>query len=242
MNTQRGFVTDRHDQAPLCVLLTGTASVAVNPHCSANRRAAATLNCSAMFRNVAELGRTGDEFADVPTSRNKIKTVTSNMSQPHVCASQRNADATSPAPHNRRGGDACRGQRLFCGDATPAPASRPGHSLSAPVVAQRPGKAAQPILPKRQQPLARRHSLPSAPLACPDCDDGRHWTSRYGGNDPDVWTDGPCHTCHGTLELPCCYCDQRNPQSAVIVCTDRDHQFPLCEHHHTQWLIDMEDE
>lgn len=27
--------------------------------------------------------------------------------------------------------------------------------------------------------------------------EGRIFTSRYGGNDPDVWDAGPCPVCHG---------------------------------------------
>ena len=45
---------------------------------------------------------------------------------------------------------------------------------------------------------------------CPDCEDGTRWTSRYGGNDPDVWPAGPCETCDGTgiLTLYCDACDR----------------------------------
>jgi DnaJ-class molecular chaperone len=36
-------------------------------------------------------------------------------------------------------------------------------------------------------------------VLCEACGgDGRVWTSRYGGNDPDVWDAGPCPVCEGT--------------------------------------------
>ena len=40
---------------------------------------------------------------------------------------------------------------------------------------------------------------------CPHCADGTRWTSRFGGNDPDVWSTGACETCYGTgiLTLRC---------------------------------------
>jgi hypothetical protein len=41
-------------------------------------------------------------------------------------------------------------------------------------------------------------------LTCRTCGgDGKNWTSRYGGNDPDVWSDGPCHACDGDGEESC---------------------------------------
>jgi hypothetical protein len=43
-------------------------------------------------------------------------------------------------------------------------------------------------------------------IICPACDDGWRWTSRYGGNDPDVWRAGPCLTCEGDQEITLC-CD-----------------------------------
>lgn len=33
--------------------------------------------------------------------------------------------------------------------------------------------------------------------ACPHCEDGTKWKSRYGGNDPDVWP-VRCDECDGT--------------------------------------------
>jgi len=32
---------------------------------------------------------------------------------------------------------------------------------------------------------------------CPHCEDGKFWTSKYGGNDPDVWAI-PCEHCEAT--------------------------------------------
>lgn len=34
-------------------------------------------------------------------------------------------------------------------------------------------------------------------IECPDCEDGRQWKSRYGGNDPDVWP-VTCERCGGS--------------------------------------------
>lgn len=40
-------------------------------------------------------------------------------------------------------------------------------------------------------------------VLCEACGgEGRRYTSRYGGNDPDVWDAGPCQACEGT-----CYVD-----------------------------------
>ena len=42
-------------------------------------------------------------------------------------------------------------------------------------------------------------------IACDRCEDGTRWTSRFGGNDPDVWPVGRCETCDGTgLRTLCC--------------------------------------
>lgn len=36
-------------------------------------------------------------------------------------------------------------------------------------------------------------------VLCEACGgDGGVWTSRYGGNDPDVWRTGDCPICEGT--------------------------------------------
>ena len=45
-------------------------------------------------------------------------------------------------------------------------------------------------------------------VECPDCEDGTRWTSRYGGNDPDVWRTGPCDRCDQTGQaiLECNHC------------------------------------
>ncbi len=36
-----------------------------------------------------------------------------------------------------------------------------------------------------------------ATIECPDCEEGKVWASRWGGNDPDVWA-VPCKRCDGT--------------------------------------------
>jgi len=73
-------------------------------------------------------------------------------------------------------------------------------------------------------------------LPCQHCDDGLHWTSRYGGNDPDVWADGPCHHCDGTMTRLCEECSN----DAVTVYTDPQTgiQYPLCDAHNAAWLED----
>jgi hypothetical protein len=45
-------------------------------------------------------------------------------------------------------------------------------------------------------------------VECEHCEDGIRWTSRYGGNDPDVWPVGRCETCDGTgrVEVVCEWC------------------------------------
>ena len=56
-----------------------------------------------------------------------------------------------------------------------------------------------------------KHTVPGVmalTTPCPHCEDGVRWTSRYGGNDPDVWPIGPCEHCDGTgqVEVVCEYC------------------------------------
>jgi hypothetical protein len=45
-------------------------------------------------------------------------------------------------------------------------------------------------------------------IVCDRCEEGTRWTSRYGGNDPDVWPVGLCEACDGTgtRELCCELC------------------------------------
>lgn len=41
-------------------------------------------------------------------------------------------------------------------------------------------------------------------LTCNKCGgEGQLYTSRYGGNDPDVWPTGPCPRCDGTGQQVC---------------------------------------
>jgi hypothetical protein len=57
--------------------------------------------------------------------------------------------------------------------------------------------------------VSTHSSSPVVPLSsgalfreCPHCEDGIKYTSRNGGNDPDVWSTGACETCDGTGTLP----------------------------------------
>jgi len=43
-------------------------------------------------------------------------------------------------------------------------------------------------------------AISSEPCPNPYCEDGKVWTSRYGGNDPDVWA-VPCERCEGTGKI-----------------------------------------
>ena len=69
-------------------------------------------------------------------------------------------------------------------------------------------------------------------ITCRTCEgDGYHWTSRYGGNDPDVWRDGPCHTCDGSGDQMCeGFCgDQYEPAIALVDYPGaEDGQLALC--------------
>lgn len=41
-------------------------------------------------------------------------------------------------------------------------------------------------------------------IACSKCaGEGTTYTSRYGGNDPDVWSTGQCDLCAGSGNEPC---------------------------------------
>ncbi len=41
-------------------------------------------------------------------------------------------------------------------------------------------------------------------LTCSKCGgEGQLYTSRYGGNDPDVWPTGECPVCEGSCAEPC---------------------------------------
>ena len=40
-------------------------------------------------------------------------------------------------------------------------------------------------------------------LQCQNCEDGLVWTSRHGGNDPDVRFDGNCEECDGEGNVTC---------------------------------------
>ena len=55
-------------------------------------------------------------------------------------------------------------------------------------------------------------TIPRHPFAChwvspalvgERCEDGTVWTSRHGGNDPDVWPAGKCQQCDGSGHVVC---------------------------------------
>lgn len=55
-------------------------------------------------------------------------------------------------------------------------------------------------------------------IICPDCHgEGSLYTSRYGGNDPDVWRTGPCDRCDrtGYATVQCVYCGEADAVSTV---------------------------
>jgi hypothetical protein len=69
-------------------------------------------------------------------------------------------------------------------------------------------------------------------LVCDRCEDGTRWTSRHGGNDPDVWPIGRCETCDGTGLVPI-HCEACW-EPAVRVFEGN----PLCMAHFEEWSAD----
>jgi hypothetical protein len=46
--------------------------------------------------------------------------------------------------------------------------------------------------------------MPRPSLTCIKCSgEGSIYTSKYGGNDPDVWRTGECDACAGSCNEPC---------------------------------------
>ena len=70
-------------------------------------------------------------------------------------------------------------------------------------------------------------------LPCSTCGgDGRKWTSRYGGNDPDVYDDGPCPACDGKGDQVCEDCGEH--PATVRLSEGRD-KFLLCRACAEEW-------
>lgn len=70
---------------------------------------------------------------------------------------------------------------------------------------------------------------------CPYCEDGIRWTSRYGGNDPDVWPVGPCDMCDGTGERVCDECGERPARTHRLMTHGVRY---LCLECHEEWMRD----
>ena len=77
----------------------------------------------------------------------------------------------------------------------------------------------------------------NVPLPCRHCGgEGRRWTSRYGGNDPDVTDAGPCEHCQGSGDQPCQYCETGDP--AVAKWKDSRSEHYLCRSCHEEWVAE----
>jgi hypothetical protein len=65
--------------------------------------------------------------------------------------------------------------------------------------------------PAAPPPSTVHNPAPPLTIICPDCaGEGSLYTSKFGGNDPDVWRTGPCHRCDqtGYAVLQCNHCGQ----------------------------------
>lgn len=71
-------------------------------------------------------------------------------------------------------------------------------------------------------------------LYCLKCGgEGRRYTSRYGGNDPDVRDEGECEECEGSGNARC---DHRGCTNNAVA-FDEDGR-ALCEDCLEEWMID----
>jgi hypothetical protein len=70
------------------------------------------------------------------------------------------------------------------------------------------------------------------PLACPHCEDGLVYKSRYGGNDPDVYFDGCCEECDGKGNMQCEVC--------LAVATHMLGGNALCAKHYDETVAEWE--
>lgn len=71
-------------------------------------------------------------------------------------------------------------------------------------------------------------------ITCLKCQgEGSLYTSKHGGNDPDVWRTGECPTCNGSGNAPC---DSRGcKENAVVVNEDGE---ALCDVCWSEWFAD----
>lgn len=70
---------------------------------------------------------------------------------------------------------------------------------------------------------------------CPECQgSGRHYWSRYGGNDPDVVDRGPCEKCDGEGEIIVSCDDCREPA------VERIDGHPYCATHAAEVRADQQ--
>lgn len=69
-------------------------------------------------------------------------------------------------------------------------------------------------------------------IPCTKCQgEGSLYTSRYGGNDPDVWRTGECPSCKGSGDQKC---DARGCRG-LATCGTSDGEY-LCREHMNEWL------
>jgi hypothetical protein len=81
------------------------------------------------------------------------------------------------------------------------------------------------------------------PIPCPHCEDGLRWVSRYGGNDPNVWS-VECEDCEGT-GVSICGCYERRGTNLFVcreVATEQTEDGPCCAKHASLWHEDHLDE
>jgi len=75
-------------------------------------------------------------------------------------------------------------------------------------------------------------------LFCSKCQgEGSLYTSKYGGNDPDVWRTGECESCKGSGTQ---VCDARGCDEPAVGFNDDGEA--LCEDCLMEWTIGYSDE
>jgi hypothetical protein len=75
-------------------------------------------------------------------------------------------------------------------------------------------------------------------LYCEKCQgEGQLYTSRYGGNDPDVWATGTCPVCEGGGHA---ICEERGCKERAVGFDDDGNA--LCEDCLFEWMSNLADE